>query len=552
MTAPIYMAAPPEVHSTLLSSGPGPSSLLEAAGAWNALSAEYTSVAEELSSVLAEVQTAAWQGPSAESFVSAYVPYLAWLTKASADSAAAATQHETAAAAYTAALAAMPTMPELTTNHVVHGVLQATNFFGINMIPIAVNEADYVRMWVQAATTMSAYEMVADTAVAATPATDAAPPILKSNGAQPADSSDSGINADNPLGIPQWLQQVLQQLGIGDEQLAHDPTVDTPFDDVIAQWLQNFGYNWQPAQGLLNGATYDTYTNPGQASFWVARALELTEDFQYFGQLLQTNPVQAIQWFISWQLFDFPTHILEVTSFLSENPALFVAFAPALTPLAAGAAGLAGLGALAQPVIPMLPLESVAVPALFPVTAPAPAVLASSVAPSAPAPSPTPASTASAPAAPPPPTAPAPPGAGPGFTPPYVVGGPTIGSWMSSKAKAQEPTSRGASKAPEVAAAVAAAAAKKPTRRRRRAMQRDHADEFADMNIGVDPNWGASTEASEHGAGPLGFSGTVSKSGEQATGLATLTDDGFGSGPTMPMLPNTWSPEGPPGEGSGS
>ncbi|MDT5204099.1 MAG: hypothetical protein QOD34_735, partial [Mycobacterium sp.] len=330
MTAPIYMAAPPEVHSTLLSSGPGPGSLLEAAGAWSSLSAEYTSVAEELSSVLAEVQTGAWEGPSAESFVSAYVPYLAWLAKASADSAAAATQHETAAAAYAAALAAMPTMPELATNHVVHGVLQATNFFGINTIPIAVNEADYARMWVQAATTMSTYEAVADTAVAATPTTDVAPPILRSNDAQPADSTnpDGGSNAGNPLGIPQWLQQFLQQLGIGNEQLAHDPMVDTPFDDAIAQWLQNFGYNWQPGQGLLNGATYDTYTNPGQASYWVARALELTEDFQYFGQLLQTNPVQAIQWFISWQLFDFPTHILQVTSFLAENPALFVALAP--------------------------------------------------------------------------------------------------------------------------------------------------------------------------------------------------------------------------------
>ncbi len=539
------MAAPPEVHSTLLSSGPGPSSLLEAAGAWSSLSAEYTSVAEELSTVLSEVQVAAWQGPSAESFVSAYVPYLAWLTKASADSATAAAQHETAAAAYTAALAAMPTLPELATNHVVHGVLQATNFFGINTIPIALNEADYVRMWVQAAATMSTYQAVADAAVAATPATDTAPPIVKSNAAaQPADSGD------NPLGLPQWLVDDLQKLGIGNSQLAHDPTVDTPFDDALAQWLQNFGYQWSPAEGTLNGATYDTYTNPGQISFWVARALELTEDFQYFGQLLQQNPIEAIQWFISWQLFDFPTHILEVTSFLSANPALFVAFAPALSPLAAGSAGLAGLAALVQPVVPVLPIESVVVPPIFPATAPAPAVLASSVAPSAPAPSPTSATVASAPAgASPPPPSPTP-GAGPGFSPPYIVGGPTMGAGLGAQAKTQEPTSRGASKAPEMAAAAVAAAAKRPTRRRRRATQHDRYDEFADMNVDVDPEWTTSTESSDRGAGPLGFSGTVAKGGQQAAGLATLTDDGFGGGPSMPMLPNTWSSDESLGEGN--
>ena len=400
------------------------------------------------------------------------------------------------------------------------------------------------RMWVQAAVTMSTYQAVAGTAVAATPTTDAAPPILKSNGtAQAAESGDpySGLSGDNPLGVPQWLRNFLEQFGIGNSQLAHDPTIDTAFDDVIAQWLQNYGYTWDPAGGTLNGATYDTYVNPAMASFWVARTLELTEDFQYFGHLLVTNPVQAVQWFISWQLFDFPIHIEEVGIFLSQNPAIFALAAPALAPLAAGgAAGLAGLGALAHPPI-VLPVDSVPAPMLFPVTAPPPAILASSAAPSAPAPSPTSATAASAPAGPPPPTAPPPPAAGPGFAPPYVVGGPTMESWMSTQAKAQEPTYRGGSKAPAAAAAIAAAAreqARKP--RRRRAKQRGYGDEFMDMNVDVDPDWSVSTAASDRGAGPLGFAGTESRGGEQAAGLATLHGDEFGAGPTMPMVPGTW------------
>src|ERR1700728_3010801 len=264
MTAPIFMAAPPEVHSALLSSGSGPGSLLAAAGAWHSLSAEYTSVAQEISEVLAEVQGGAWQGPSAESFVSAYVAYLAWLTQASADSAAAATRHETAATAYTAALAAMPTLPELATNHVVHGVLQATNFFGINTIPIALNETDYVRMWVQAATTMSTYQAVAGSAVAATPLTDPAPPILKSDARTESSAS------------------------------AADTTTETPLDQLIVQFLQAGGIAWDPTDGTINGMPYSVYTNPLTELYWVKNTVTLVQSVEQFAQLLETNPEAAL------------------------------------------------------------------------------------------------------------------------------------------------------------------------------------------------------------------------------------------------------------------
>ena len=176
---------PPEVNTGRLIAGAGPEPYLQAQAGWQGLASDFTAAMATLRSEISMV-SGMWQGMASTAAQEAFEPYLGWMTSvvAAAEQRAAASAAQ--AATYSGAVAETPTLAEIATNHITHAVLQATNFMGVNAIPIALNEFDYaVILWNRAAAAMDGY--LAGTGVNTTfPPFPPAPPIMAAPGAPEA------------------------------------------------------------------------------------------------------------------------------------------------------------------------------------------------------------------------------------------------------------------------------------------------------------------------------------------------------------------------------
>ncbi|AGZ52743.1 PPE family protein [Mycobacterium kansasii] len=209
-----FALLPPEVNSGRIYTGPGPGSLLAAAGSWDALATELDTTAQTYESVVSGLTTLDWYGPASESMAAKVAPYVSWLYTTATQTKQTAMQARAAAAAFDQAFAMTVPPPAIAANRIQLMALIATNFFGQNTAAIAATEAQYAEMWAQDAAAMYGYA-TSSTAAAQlmpfpSPSQTTDPAGLSAQSAAVAQANASAAATDP---ISQLVAAVSQSLG---------------------------------------------------------------------------------------------------------------------------------------------------------------------------------------------------------------------------------------------------------------------------------------------------------------------------------------------------
>jgi PPE-repeat protein len=274
-----FGALPPEINSGRMYAGPGAESIMVAATAWDELAAELSTAASGYNSVITELISAPWVGPSSTAMVNAVVPYVSWLSTAAGLAEDSASQARAAAGAFEAAFAMTVPPPVIAANRALLATLVATNFFGQNTPAIMATEAQYIEMWAQDAAAMYGYAASSAAATVLTPYQSppktSTPTAAAQQGAavaqatsQPAANSAQTV-LDEIAAIPQALQQLALQ------QVSSTTFTNWPFSMIQSQ-LQSFLKYGLPTPtnnwfGLASGQ-YDAVRRTLQAYFGVGLA----------------------------------------------------------------------------------------------------------------------------------------------------------------------------------------------------------------------------------------------------------------------------------------
>jgi PPE-repeat protein len=202
---------PPEVSSALIYSGPGSSSMVAAASAWNSLAAELASTAQGIDKVAVQLAGESWLGPSSAAMAAAVQPYVSWLTTTAGQAEHAAAQAQSAAAAFETVFASVVPPPLIAANRAELAQAVSTNVLGLNNGVIAQLESQYAEFWSQNASALYSYAASSAAATKITAFTQA-PTIASPAAAGTQAAAVSSAAATPAQSIQSYIQGILTNI----------------------------------------------------------------------------------------------------------------------------------------------------------------------------------------------------------------------------------------------------------------------------------------------------------------------------------------------------